>query len=210
MDEWQAPDSRLLLLSDASQAAGLENVFPDGLQQQLQDVFLTEVVRSSKRIVAGAAAFQLGVGGGNRDADGKQGEVKCHHESDGPPLRSHIFDIKHDRSGGDGGPGAAVDDRLFYRAYAHHTLEAMRGLVDSFETLDMHNRVAILVPDAVFLDALREELQPALKAAFPAPGGLDEESGRAGVGGRFELVTADRAAACIDSGEARYHPISVW
>ena len=44
---------------------------------------LTEVVRCSKRIVAGAMAFQLG------------GEKKlltsCHHEVAGPPLKSYIF-----------------------------------------------------------------------------------------------------------------------
>jgi len=47
--------TELLLLSDASQAVGLEKVFPNELQDEtlFPDVRLTEVVRSSKRIVAG-------------------------------------------------------------------------------------------------------------------------------------------------------------
>ena len=197
MDEWPAPASRLLLLSDASQAVALEQVFPDGLKKQLQDVFLTEVVRSSKRIVAGAAAFQLGVDGGNRvEGDGGAPEVvKCHHESDGPPLRSHIFDMKNDQSEGAGGPGAGVD---FYSAYAEHTIEAILGLVETFPTLNMHNRVAILAPNETFRDALHQELQARLDAS-PAADGRGK-SDRVSVGGRFKLVSANHAAACMNVG----------
>ena len=184
------------MLSDASQAVGLENLFPDELQDEklFPTVFLTEVVRSSKRIVAGAAAFQLGVGGGNSADNGGQGAaVTCHHESDGPPLRSHIFDIKTEDGGG--GPNAVMDERLYYGTYAHHTLEAIRGLVASFPTLSMHNRGAILVPSDEFLHVYRRELQSRLDASFPA---LD---GRVNLGGRFKLVSANEAAACLDVGD---------
>ena len=151
--------------------------------------------------MAGAAAFQLGIDGGNSDANGEQGAVTCHHESDGPPLRSHIFDIKTDGlvegdggGGGGGGPGAVMDERLFYGTYAHHTLEAIRGLVASFPTLNMHNRGAILVPNDEFLHAFRQEFQSRLDESFPAA------DGRVSPAGRFKLVSANDAAACLDVG----------
>ena len=73
-----SPAQRLLLLSDVSQSHGREIVYPEG---EAKVVHLTEVVRSSQRIVAGAAAFQLG--------ENKQ-QVVCQHNATGPPLKSFL------------------------------------------------------------------------------------------------------------------------
>ena len=67
-----------------SQSSGRDIVYPPGVQHIVQ---LTEVVRSSQRIVAGAAAFQLGenkarkmkvLSESHKGRRGKQGE--CIHE----------------------------------------------------------------------------------------------------------------------------------
>ena len=121
-----------------------------------------EVVRCSKRIVAGASSFQVG--------DHKSG-TRCHHESDGPPLRSYLFDMEKDGGGGGGG------NDIFAR-YAEQTLAALRDLVSDFPTLSLHNRVALLVPNTSFLDAFKPELRRTLSE-------------------RFELISSREAAAVM-------------
>ena len=73
-----AAQTRLLLLADASQATA--TLAKDAIARSLvelpqeQDVVvatLSEVVRSTKRIVAGAAAFQLEAGAQDRDVDSR-------------------------------------------------------------------------------------------------------------------------------------------
>eukprot|EP00927_Polykrikos_kofoidii_P057530 TRINITY_DN5166_c0_g3_i1.p1 TRINITY_DN5166_c0_g3~~TRINITY_DN5166_c0_g3_i1.p1 ORF type:complete len:1629 (-),score=297.62 TRINITY_DN5166_c0_g3_i1:33-4919(-) len=160
--------TRRLLLSDLSQSLGRRIAYPDGLR----DVVLSEVVRCSKRIVAGAMAFQLG-------GDQKL-LTRCHHESTGPPLRSFLFDLpRHQRHRS--GPGAAVCGdsansavagaseacSIFYQTYAEHTLRALEHVVDAFPGLSLHNRVAILVPDEEFLEGLRPQLVEVLRNRFP-------------------------------------------
>jgi len=131
-----------LLLSDISQSLGHDMDYPD----RLQDVYLSEVVRCSKRIVAGAMAFQLG------------GEekllTKCHHEATGPPLKSFLFDVPS-------------EDSNRFAAYAKHTLQALEHVMSSFDGLSLHNRLAVVVPSREFLDAFRPELEQQLKEHFP-------------------------------------------
>lgn len=71
--------TRLFLLSDISQSTGASLEYPPNMRE----VTLHEVVRCSRRIVQAAASFQIG------------GEAKlatlCHHKSDGPPLKSYLF-----------------------------------------------------------------------------------------------------------------------
>jgi hypothetical protein len=71
--------SKRLLLSDISQSRGRAVAYPPGLWE----VSLSEVVRCSKRIVAGAMAFALG------------GEEKmltrCHHDTTGESISNRIL-----------------------------------------------------------------------------------------------------------------------
>jgi alpha-tubulin suppressor-like RCC1 family protein len=164
--------AQLLLLSDLSQAASRVVPYPPGLAE----VQLSEVVRCSSRIVAGAMAFQLG------------GEAKllthCHHRTAGPPLRSFLFDLETEPAGeesklaaavphaklGSGGSGG-VDGRSQNgkepkmdaagrraRAYARHVLRAIDHAVSLFPGLPLHNRLALLVPDESFRESLKREM----------------------------------------------------
>ena len=129
-----------LLLSDLSQSLGRqEAAYPPGLRA----VEMHEVVRCSKRIVAGAMAFQLG------------GEEKlltrCVHEATGPPLKSFLFDVD------------ATADR--HEAYAAQVVRALDHAAATFPGLALHHRLAIVTPDAPFAAALRPPLRAALRAA---------------------------------------------
>lgn len=161
--------TRQLLLSDISQSLGRNVMYPEGLR----DVVLTEVVRCSKRIVAGAMAFQLG------------GEekllTKCHHDATGPPLQSFLFDLPSKGTGGDACPSA-------FQVYALHTLRALDHVVSAFPGLSLHNRLAIVVPDGDFLEKFRPELLSALAARFP--------------GRPFRLVDAAVASADLGTSQA--------
>ncbi|CAE7244682.1 unnamed protein product [Symbiodinium sp. CCMP2592] len=87
---------RRLLLSDESQSASVSQTYPD-----MARVNLSEVVRSTKRIVAGAATFQLNAKG--EDPASSLG-------SDGPPLKTFLFD--------------PVGEDL-PKAYAEHIIKAL-------------------------------------------------------------------------------------
>ena len=117
---------------------------------------LTEVVRSSQRIVAGAAAFQLG---------GNKAQVTSQHNATGPPLKSFLFDLEGDQ----------------IEAYAEHTLRALNHVMTTFGSLELHDRVAIVVSDERFAAAFRAPLADELLAQFPSR--------------PFTLVSAQEAAA---------------
>ena len=93
-----------LLLSDVSQSHGRGICWPDGLTS----VRLTEVVRCSQRIVAGAMAFQLD----SVDGKDKKQDTMSQHKATGPPLKSFLFDMQPD------------EDRI--KMYVEKTLKAMR------------------------------------------------------------------------------------
>eukprot|EP01047_Picozoa_sp_COSAG01_P024051 COSAG01_NODE_1474_length_10192_cov_7.027742_2_plen_2062_part_00 len=133
--------TRRMLLSDASQGLhdGLD--FPD----DLHEIELTEIVRSSKRVISAAMEFQL-----HNEILLK--EVPCHHGSDGPPLKSFIFDVVS------GNPHAE---------YALQTLKAVRSVHAKFPGLNLHNRLAIIVPDSDFRMQLAAPLEQQLEEAFP-------------------------------------------
>ena len=129
--------TRLLLLSDESQRAdgrfGIS--YPPAVR-----VRLSEVIRCSKRIVAGAMAFQLG------------GEVKlltqCNHESNGPPLQSFLFDS----------PKADNKERMLH--YAAQTVRALQHMRQLFPSLALGGRLALLVPD----DEFRSNFEPLIES----------------------------------------------
>jgi hypothetical protein len=133
------PKARHVLLSDVSQASGAEPSYPHGLIE----VFLTEVVRSSARVVAGAKAFQLS----------GQDTTVAHHTSNGPPLKPFLFQMKESSS-----PTTQ---------YAEHLITALTHVVNFLGSLPLHNRVAIIGPDADFMQSLQPELEGALASAFP-------------------------------------------
>ena len=94
--ELGAAESSLLFLGDVSQATSTisspEEIARSCLVElspQEQDnvvATLSEVVRSTKRIVAGAAAFQLEAG--------RKAETSTHSASAGPPLVARVFTLR--------------------------------------------------------------------------------------------------------------------
>lgn len=142
-------DAPLLFLGDASQATA--TLDGEALVRRLVDLppsravavcALSEVVRSTKRIVAGAAAFQL--------AAGRKGDTQSHTASDGPPLVARVF--------------AAPDDGVPER-YAAEVVAALETLRTQLHGVNLDDRVAIVCPDDAFLGELRAPLTAALAAA---------------------------------------------
>ncbi|KAJ1472259.1 hypothetical protein T484DRAFT_1841005 [Baffinella frigidus] len=127
---------RFLILSDVSQSLDLNPQYPADLQQ----VHLTEVVRSSQRILAGAAAFQLHEGKDQPDA------TTCQNSVAGPPLKSVVFELA---------AGAEMMER-----YVDQTVQALLiHVAATFPRLSFHDRVAIIVTD----DGFRDDFCAALK-----------------------------------------------
>jgi len=95
------------------------------------EVKLTEVVRSTQRIVAAAMQFQ---------ATGDK-LTRSHCDYPGPPLKAFLFQ---------GDPSA--------KTLGLHTLAAIEYLVEKMPSLSLHNRLAILVCDESTRDALASTL----------------------------------------------------
>eukprot|EP00811_Abedinium_folium_P026835 NODE_3_length_5113_cov_5.809667.p1 GENE.NODE_3_length_5113_cov_5.809667~~NODE_3_length_5113_cov_5.809667.p1 ORF type:complete len:1644 (-),score=416.18 NODE_3_length_5113_cov_5.809667:89-5020(-) len=152
-------NSRLLVLSDVSQSTGRESEikFPAGLTP----VVLSEVVRCSRRIVQAASSFQIG------------GQAKlntqCHHGSDGPPLKSYLFDVE--------------EEAMRFSKYAEQTVDALHDVINTFPGLNLQGRLAILVPDDAFLLALEPELLGVLKKST--------------FGSQYGLIRASEASAML-------------
>ena len=102
-----------------------------------------EVVRSTKRIVVGSAAFQL--------AAGRRAETTAATASVGPPLEAVVFDAS--------GTGATDE-------YARRVAGAIERLAEKYRGLSLHDRVMIACPDEGFVDALRGPLASALPDAY--------------------------------------------
>lgn len=132
-----------LLLSDISQSAALRPKFPH-IQHQ---VSLDEVVRSTKRIVAAAQAFELEKNGGVT--------TSC-CGTNGPPLKTFMFEtLNHDK-------------KLFDQ-YSRYTIRAIWHVCRTYPTLrNFHRRIAIIVPDNKFLEKFQPMLQSELSATFTA------------------------------------------
>ena len=127
---------RRLLLSNVSQSSVLNPQFP----ADIKEVRLTQVVRSTKRVVAGAAAFLA-------TPDDKEGLGSlC---PDGPPLKTILFPHV---------AGAEKD----YVTYVQKSVAAIHFIVDGYPGLSLHHRVTLLVPD----DDFRQKFQPKLQEAL--------------------------------------------
>jgi len=134
-------EAQVVCLSDDGQAREV-NFAPGGLHE----VNLHEVVRCTPRIVAGAMSFQVG---------SYKPFTACHLKEDdvGPPLRADIFEMN--------GSEDVMD------CYGKHTADALEDLLESFPGLDLHNRVAILVPDLEFRESFVSTLARILKKRPP-------------------------------------------
>ena len=67
--------------------------------------------------------------------------------------------------------------------YATHTVLALKRVYDDFPGLRLHNRLALIVPDAAFCKDFEQLLQDALNDAFHDV--------------RFHLINAEEASACV-------------
>ena len=125
---------RSILLSNVSQSSAVQQSFPD-----MPMVKLTEVVRNTKRIIAGAAAFF---------AAALEREGVTSLGADGPPVKTFIF--------------LAPKKKNVMHAYIWHTLDAIRHLLRTYR-LRLHNRLALIVPDNKFLLDFKPRLERALE-----------------------------------------------
>ena len=133
--------NKWLLLSNLSQSSVDKPTFPANMTEGR----LTEVVRCTKRIVAGAAAFHA-------TADDKEGLGSlC---PDGPPIKTFLFEAN---------TADAVKD---YGKYVEHTISAIRFIVHSYPSLSLHHRLALLIPDDDFRKEFHSKLDPALRIEF--------------------------------------------
>ena len=120
---------QVLLLSSVSQNSSGAVHFPPA-----KEISLTQVVRSTKRIVAGAAAFQASV------AEKEQIASLC---PAGPPLKAFLFE----------------SDAHVFEDYAKHTVSALFHVMRIYAGLSFHNRLALLVPNPDFLKKFQDALQ---------------------------------------------------
>ncbi len=157
-------DVRLVLMSDVSQSRDKTIKYPSGLRK----LELTEVVRNSERIVLAASAFQL------QEDKSNHVQTSSQHGVTGPPLASVLFDEKSE-------PGSPE----WFEAYAKNVIKALsEKVISRFGGLNLHDRLAILVPD----DTFKKELAPRLSVL------LESDSGR-----KFKLVSADEASEAVAS-----------
>ena len=133
--------TRRMLLSDISQSSNQAIEYP----KDMENVMLTEVVRCSKRIVMGATDFQLG-------QNIPTWEVKCHHDSTGPPLEALLID--------------ANEGRDKFEQYADTTVGEVAVLCAKFPTLNMNDRVAVVVPNDEFMKRFQGLFESKLQDFF--------------------------------------------
>jgi hypothetical protein len=137
---------RPLLLSSQCQCSSV----PQELFPGIPTIRLTEVIRSTQRIVAGAAVFHSAA------------RVKEDLKSvcpGGPPVKTLIFNRP---AGID-----SVDRRVPYDVYVQKTVAGIWHVVRSYAGLSLHNRLGLLVPDDGFLQQFKQLLGLALKEHFP-------------------------------------------
>ena len=132
---------RWLLLSNLSQASVLKPTFPANMTEER----LTEVVRCTKRIVAGAAAFH---------ATPHEKEGLGSLCPDGPALKTFLFEA------------ATADTVKDYGKYVEQTLSAIQFIVHSYTILSLHHRLALLISDHDFLKEFQPKLDRALRDGF--------------------------------------------
>ena len=136
---------QLLLSSQCQCSSAPQKLFPGK-----PTIRLTEVIRSTQRIVAGAAVFH--------SAASVRGGLKsvC---PDGPPVKTFMFNLP---AGID-----SVDRRVLYDVYVQKTVAGIWHVVRSYAGLSLHHRLGLLVPDDDFRQRFKPLLDLALKEHFP-------------------------------------------
>eukprot|EP00438_Fugacium_kawagutii_P024360 Skav225971 [mRNA] locus=scaffold4916:27544:30018:- [translate_table: standard] len=126
-----------ILLSDISQSRSLNVAYPE-----VSSVALTQVVRSTKRIVVGSAPFGL------QDS----GATDCIGTT-GPPLKTFLFETqKHGQS--------------LFAKFADKTVEALLYLVQTYPSVSFQQDVAVIVPNQHFYSDFKSHLEQCLKRKF--------------------------------------------
>ncbi|CAE7237278.1 Rai14, partial [Symbiodinium sp. KB8] len=126
---------RRLFLSDEAQSSAVLHSFPAAKR-----VKLSEVVRSTQRIVLAAAMF--------RYSSDENENVTSHGKSLGPPLKTFLFQPD--------------DENNIFTQYARQVVAALWHAVRMFPNMSLHGRIAILVRDQHFRRQLYLHLQQAL------------------------------------------------
>eukprot|EP00438_Fugacium_kawagutii_P024362 Skav225973 [mRNA] locus=scaffold4916:49227:51398:- [translate_table: standard] len=126
-----------MLLSDISQSRSLHVEYPE-----VRRVTLTQVVRSTKRVVGGAASFGL------QDSDA----TSCIGTT-GPPLKTFLFHTPE-------------DDQSLFGAFAEKTVEALLYLVQAYPSVRFEHDVAVIVPNEHFYNHFRPYFRHCLKTKF--------------------------------------------
>ena len=155
-------ETELLYLSDLSQCKTAEQANQANLPPV--DVELIEVVRCTQRIVAAAMQFQ--------SSHGKLTRSHCRYA--GPPLKAFIFEGEHNME-----------------LFAKETVSALEYQDKLVPTLNLHDRLAILVPDQEFRTELLEEIVPMV---------ADSEVLKSR---NFKFVSAAEASSIVTFGAAR-------
>eukprot|EP00438_Fugacium_kawagutii_P014490 Skav200722 [mRNA] locus=scaffold1362:15824:18340:+ [translate_table: standard] len=134
-----------MILSDISQSSALNINYPD--LSEVRNVALTEVVRSTKRVVLGAGGFGL-----QASAD-----ITCNGTT-GPPLKTFLFE----RSEAE----AETFSEKYFERFAQKTLEALRDLVQTYGCIRFEQHVAMIVPNEKFYTSFKFCLEQCLKNDF--------------------------------------------
>lgn len=134
-----------ILISDASQSSALEQNFPP--EFHFRSAHLSQIVRSTERIILGAKPFQV---------NSQQPNDVTSLASNGPPLKTYIFDRKSSASLFQDYCGLVQD-------YCHYTSSALSHVISSYPDLKLHHNVAILVPDLGFLQVFKPFLEKMLQ-----------------------------------------------
>eukprot|EP00438_Fugacium_kawagutii_P001453 Skav211870 [mRNA] locus=scaffold1431:208885:210723:- [translate_table: standard] len=131
---------RKVLLSDVSQSSMLDGQYPE-----MRRVTLTQIVRSTKRVMLGANAFRM------EDGD----PISCLGTT-GPPLKSFLFD--------------AQDDQEVFSQFAAHTTKALWHIMCTYPSIRIDQHVALIVPDMRFRNVFEPYLLKAFTKEFAQPG----------------------------------------
>ena len=135
---------RKLHLSSHSQAST-----PSDRYRHSVDVTLTEVVRSTQRIVAGAATFFA-------SASEKQ-DLRSICPA-GPPVKTFIFKPTKETK----------ETNVAYDDYVKTTVAAIWYVIHAYAGLNLHQRLAVVVPDTAFLEWFKPKLLKELGNRIPA------------------------------------------
>eukprot|EP00438_Fugacium_kawagutii_P024363 Skav225974 [mRNA] locus=scaffold4916:70934:73045:- [translate_table: standard] len=124
-----------MLLSDISQSHSLHVAYPD-----VRKVTLTQVVRSTRRIVGGSASFGL-----------QDSRAPSCIGTTGPPLKTFLFKMPEHGQG-------------LFGKFADKTVEAFLYLVQAYPSVRFAHDVAVIVPDEHFYNHFRSQFEQCLKA----------------------------------------------